>query len=178
MCGNKGTSNGMFSHLNGLSHKRNVAPRHLSKEALSRFIVEHSQNNQDLSELIETIQSDAAYPWPAGKNPRGLERGGPGEMEDWAATGGGGGRKRPLRAESEERQARAAGGFGAEASPGVKLPYPDSLERPQTKEEGEEMIEMGKRLFDLVLGSDFTQLDQRKKEELSQEVEKMLGSKP
>ena len=173
----------MFSHLNGLSHKRNVAPRHMSTGALRRFAVQHSQNNQDLSELIKTIQSDASYPWPAGKNPRGLERGGPGEMEDWAATGGGGGggsggRKRSLRAEGEERQDRAGGGFGAGASLGVKLPYPDSLERPQTKEEGEEMIEMGKRLFDLVLGSDFTQLDQRQKENLSQVMEKMLGPRP
>ena len=132
----------MLSHLNGQNHKQKVAnsvdPRNsnMRRDALHRFTVAHSQNKQRLAELIETIQSDAAYPWPAGKNPRGRERGGTGEMEveDRGASGGGGGggRKRPLRDQSEERR-----GFGAETKVVVKLPYPDSVKKPQTKEEAD-----------------------------------------
>ena len=156
----------MLSHLNGQGHKRNVAlrldPRHsdMSRAALTRFAVENSQNRQRLSKLIKTIQSDALYPWPAGKNPRGRERGGPGgevEVEDWAISGVSGGRKRPARDRSS---------------------FPDSLERPQSKEEAEEMIQMGRRLLQLVLWSDFTNLDQRQKENLSQVVERILGPRP
>ena len=179
----------MFSHLNGQNHKLKVALEkdphaNWHRAALNRFTVKHSQNNDELSKLIKTIQSDAAYPWPAGKNPRGRERGGPGEikLEDRADTGGRGGvggrkLKRPLRAESEERQGRIGGGFGAETR-GARLPYSDSLVRPQSKEEGEEMIEMGKRLFDLVLRSDFPKLDRRQKESLSKVVEKVLSQRP
>ena len=85
--------------------------------------------------------------------------------------------KRPLRAESEERQGRIGGGCGAETT-GARLPYSDSLVRPQSKEEGEEMIEMGNRFFDLVLRSDFPKLDRRQKESLSKVVEKVLSQRP
>ena len=87
----------MLSHLNGQKHKRNVAvsvdPRNssLSGRDLCSFAVYHSQNNKKLSKLIETIQSDDDYPWPAGKNPRGRGRGGSGEMgaEDRGASASG-----------------------------------------------------------------------------------------
>ena len=170
----------MLSHLNGQNHKRNVAagmnPRNsnLSGHALRRFAGNHSQNGRELSKLIKTIRSDADYPWPAGKNPRGLERGGTGQMEveDLGATGG---KKRPLRDQNEER--RGVGfGFGAEAV--GKLPYPDSVEKPETKEEAEQMIEMGRRLLDLVLQSDFSKFDQSQEENLSSVLVKVVGRRP
>ena len=165
----------MLSHLNGRNHKLKVAvslDRHnqyLRGDALRRFAVKHSQNREKLSKLIKTIQSDDAFPWPAGKNPRGRERGGTGEMEVEDRRG----RKRPMRDQSEEKR-----GFGAETKVVVKLPYPDKVEKPRTKEEAEEMVEMGRRLFNLVLGSDFTKLDQKQKENLTNVMERMVGPRP
>ena len=92
------------------------------------------------------------------------------EVEDRAASGGGRGRKRPLRDQSEEMR-----GFGAETKVVVKLPYPDSVKRPSTKEEADEMVEMGRRLFDLVLSSDFTKFNQKQKKDLTNVVEKIVG---
>ena len=165
----------MLSHLNGQNHKLNVAVsrdgrnQYLRGSALRRFAVDHSQNKEKLSKLIKTIRSDDAFPWPAGKNPRGRERGGSGEMEVEDRRG----RKRPLRDQSEEKR-----GFGAETKVVVKLPYPDKVEKPQTKEEAEEMVEMGRRLFNLVLGSDFTKLDQKQKDNLTNVMERMVGPRP
>ena len=178
VCGNKGTSNSMLSHLIGRNHKKKVAikkdPRYSNMRgpALDEFALTFSQNDQELSKLIKTVQSDTAYPWPAGKNPRGRERGGSGEMELEDRGGATGGRKRG-REESQERK-----GFGRGAVVDVKLPHPDAVEKPRTREEAEEMIEMGRRLFDLVMGSEFPRLDQRQKENLSRVVEKSLSHGP
>ena len=71
----------MLSHLIGRNHKKKVAikkdPRYSNMRgpALDEFALTFSQNDQELSKLIKTVQSDTAYPWPAGKNPRGRERG-------------------------------------------------------------------------------------------------------
>ena len=177
VCGNKGISNSMLSHLIGRNHKMKVAIKmdpknsNMSGSALDRFAVRSSQNDQT-SRLIRTIQSDTAYPWPAGKNPRGRERGGSGEMELEDRGGATGGRKRG-REESQERK-----GFGWGAEVMVKLPHPDAVEKPRTREEAEEMIEMGRRLFDLVMGSEFPRLDQRQKENHSRVMEKSLSHGP
>ena len=166
----------MLSHINGRNHKMTVAIRkdlknsNMGESALNRFTRDFSQNHQQLSRLIRTIKSDTAYPWPAGKNPRGRERGGSGEMED--RGGATGGRKRG-REECQERK-----GFGVEAEVRVKLPHPDAVERPRCRQEAEEMIEMGRRLFDLVMGSEFPRLDQRQKENLSRVMEKSLSHGP
>ena len=165
----------MLSHLNGQNHKRNVAVRkdsrnaNMSWHALSRFAGNHSQNSQELSKLIKTIRSDADYTWPAGKDPRGLERGGTGQMEleDWGAARGG--KKRPRREQSQERRE-----VGVEAGAMVKI----SVERPQTKEEALQMIEMGRRLLDLVLVSDVINFDKKHKENLSGVIEKVVGRRP
>ena len=141
----------------------------MRESALNKFTRDFSQNHQQLSRLIRTIQSDTAYPWPAGKNPRGRERGGSGEMEVEDRGGATGGRKR-RREDSQERK-----GFGVEVEVMVKLPHPDAVERPRSRQEAEEMMEMGRRLFDLVMGSEFPRLDQRQKQNISSRMEKILG---
>ena len=93
------------------------------------------------------------------------------EVEDWGAAQGE--KKRSRRDQSQERRE-----VGVEAGAMVKIPYPVSVERPQTKKEALQMIEMGRRLLDLVLVSDVINFDQKQKENLSGVIEKLVGLRP
>jgi len=149
-CGNKGNSNSMLSHLNGMNHKRTVAARRdprnadMAPGALKRFAVKYSENQANLSKLIKTVKSDEEFPWPAGKYP------GLGPVQP------------PIKRRRE-------GGLAVQSRL-VKLPHPNSVARPQTEDEAEGMIEMGRKLFELVLESQYTSFNQAEKQQLKNTV--------
>ena len=75
LCGNKGTSNSMFSHIMGGRHRQLFAEKighrgAYSQRDLLRLARDNNENNSRMSKLMETIRSDIEYPaWPAGWRP-------------------------------------------------------------------------------------------------------------
>merc|ERR1719427_893801 len=160
MCGSMGQSNGMFSHLMGHKHRQSFAEKvsaddrrlrlslnNLSQAELLRFAKKNSQNNCILSDLIKTIRSDEKYPWPPGKAPWTVERGGTGIPPDGAMDNFG---KRSQGIQPKLNNPISAGGGRSEVDV-ANLPTPGRVQAPSSRDEAERMIEMGRRLITMAM---------------------------
>ena len=85
LCGTQGEANGMFNHLTGRGHRERVLQKafpndrayfDMPRDKLMREVKRLSQ--MDNVDQINTAHSDELYPWPAGKAPWSVEKGGSG----------------------------------------------------------------------------------------------------
>ena len=85
LCGTQGEANGMFNHLTGRNHRERVLqkaypndPKYfdMPRDKLMREVKRLSE--MDTADQINTAHSDELYPWPAGKAPWSVEKGGSG----------------------------------------------------------------------------------------------------
>ena len=83
----------MFSHIMGHRHRQMFVetlykddPKvlDLSQSDLLSYARRHAENGDNLNDRIKTRRSDEEYPWPAGKAPWSVERGGTGIPPDRA----------------------------------------------------------------------------------------------
>ena len=83
----------MFSHIMGHRHRQMFVETlykddptvlDLSQSNLLSYARRHAENGDNLNERIKTRRSDEEYPWPAGKAPWSVERGGTGIPPDRA----------------------------------------------------------------------------------------------
>lgn len=165
LCGSKGIANGMFSHIMGYKHRQmfieeiykesNLAEvLDLSQSQLLDYARKHAENGDNLNEKIKTRRSDEEYPWPAGKAPWSIERGGTGippdrARENWGkndeyfeeklSVGNGRERKRERAGRSEEVSRRSC------------LPSVSSLRRPMEQEEALQMLSLAEKLIEYSL---------------------------
>jgi len=141
LCGNQGQANGMMSHVLGTKHRENFMDTkggttrvNLSRDALLRAVRPYRENNRRLNDLIKTKISDLEYPWPPGKAPWSGE---------WRGSG-----VPPV--------VREGGSYSTQEKPvvnrGTKLPPPDSILPPSSVDEAIRMLEVGKRITELVMG--------------------------
>jgi len=165
LCGSMGQSNGMFSHLMGHKHRQLFVERlagdsrdlvNLSQAELLRKAKKHSENHMQLSSLIRTRRSDEEYPWPPGKAPWAVERGGSGIPPDGA------------------RDNYGKNSHGAQAGPVsklpnaldervsvAKLPAPGMVKPPQSREEAERMLDMARKLVSMAVECDASGVRER-----------------
>ena len=99
-----------------------------------RAVRPYSENNRRLNDLITTKISDQEYPWPPGKAP-------------WAAEWGGSGVPPVVREGGSCSAEKKQAGNG-----GSKFPTPDSIRPPSSVEEAIRMLEVGRRITELVMG--------------------------
>eukprot|EP00092_Neocalanus_flemingeri_P036166 GFUD01039377.1.p1 GENE.GFUD01039377.1~~GFUD01039377.1.p1 ORF type:complete len:411 (-),score=128.55 GFUD01039377.1:42-1274(-) len=157
LCGAMGQSNGMFSHLMGHKHRQRFMedisgddPRmlNLTQAELLYKAKEFNENNHKLSDLIRTTRSDEKYPWPPGKAPWTVERGGTGIPPDGARDNFG---KNRHGAQAEQERPRCAE-CGSSLMDGLmKLPAPDMVRAPSSREEAEKMMEVGRKLITMAM---------------------------
>ena len=85
LCGTQGEANGMFNHLMGRGHREKVLQNafpndqtyfDMPRDMLMREVRRLSQ--MDGVDQMNTAHSDELYPWPAGKAPWSVEKGGSG----------------------------------------------------------------------------------------------------
>merc|ERR1719309_28354 len=74
----------MFSHIMGFNHRRKVIEKHRNasidwtQQQCLVWATNHAENSSMLSNSINTVRDDALYPWPSGKAPWSIEKGGTG----------------------------------------------------------------------------------------------------
>ena len=85
LCGTQGEANGMFNHLTGRGHRERVLQKAFPNDQAyfdmprDRLMGEVRRLSQmDGVDQINTAHSDELYPWPAGKAPWSVEKGGSG----------------------------------------------------------------------------------------------------
>eukprot|EP00092_Neocalanus_flemingeri_P035951 GFUD01039144.1.p1 GENE.GFUD01039144.1~~GFUD01039144.1.p1 ORF type:complete len:123 (+),score=41.85 GFUD01039144.1:1-369(+) len=100
---------------------------------------EFNDNNHKLSDLIRTTRSDESYPWPPGKAPRTVERGGSGTPPDRARENFG---KNSYGALPEQEWPRRAEG---ESEAMGQLLAAGLVSAPSSREEAEKMMEVGRK---------------------------------
>ena len=85
LCGTQGEANGMFNHLTGRNHREKVLQKafpndkryfDMPRDMLNREVKRLAE--MDTSDQINTAHSDELFPWPAGKAPWSVEKGGSG----------------------------------------------------------------------------------------------------
>ena len=82
----------MFNHLLGKIHLEKFFQRKYDVEqgkyspAQLKSMAEKERENEQIDEKINTIYSDELYPWPSGKAPWSLEKGGTGEHSKYNPT--------------------------------------------------------------------------------------------
>ena len=85
LCGTQGEANGMYNHLVGRGHREKVLQRaypnnqayfEMPRDVLVKE-VKRLADTEDCKEM-NTAHSDELYPWPAGKSPWSVEKGGSG----------------------------------------------------------------------------------------------------
>eukprot|EP00092_Neocalanus_flemingeri_P031563 GFUD01034274.1.p1 GENE.GFUD01034274.1~~GFUD01034274.1.p1 ORF type:complete len:402 (-),score=123.26 GFUD01034274.1:32-1237(-) len=157
LCGAVGQSNMMLSHLMGQKHRQRFLEEisagdlrmvSLSQAELLRIAKEFNENNQKLSELIRTSRSDERYPWPPGKAPWAVERGGSGIPPDGARDNFG---KNGHGALAEQEWPRSAACASSLMDGLMKLPAPDMVRAPSSREEAEKMMEVGRKLITMAM---------------------------
>ena len=159
LCGNKGTSNSMFSHIMGGKHRQLFAERighrgTISQMDLLRLARDNNENNSRMSGLMETIRSDVEYPaWPAGKAPWAVEKGGSGVL--------------PFEVRSSSTSSSTRSGARSDSMSGrtgarIGKLHPDY--QPQTGEEAEKMISVGRKLLETVVMSEYVGLTRAEKD--------------
>jgi len=150
LCGSKGTSNSMFSHLMGHHHRKEFAEtkgfrQYVSQKHLLQFASKNAENDRNLTELIKTTVSDVAYPaWPAGKAPWSVEKGGNGIPP--AVPGAG--------AKSSLKEL-------VNKNVGVKLELPPDDLTAETQAEADHMIAVGKQMMEMALRSPHSGVSQK-----------------
>merc|ERR1719186_2090291 len=195
ICDKQGQANGIFSHLMGQRHRYEFVARlyagdpstaMLSQTELLDMARKHDENKPGFADKIRTRFSDEEYPWPAGKEPWSVLRGGLGIAPDRARNNYGKNQARPgssytrspfstknelerkplfrdaspFSASTEKEVARkpVAGGSEEEKSAGPKpfLPPSDSIKPPQNLLDSEKMLELGQHL--ILQAADFSGL--------------------
>jgi hypothetical protein len=156
ICGNMGQSNGMFSHLMGHKHRQKCMENiygddpnmiNLSQAELLRVAKKHSENHCKLSDLIRTRRSDEEYPWPPGKAPWAVERGGTGIPPDGARDNF----DKKYGAQQPELEDPNTGVGRVLGSGEVELPAPRNVRPPSSAEEAEKMIDVGRKLISMAM---------------------------
>ena len=176
LCGNKGTSNSMFSHIMGGRHRQLFAEKighrgAYSQRDLLRLARDNNENNIRMSKLMETIRSDIEYPaWPAGKAPWAVERGGSGvppldarARSSSSSSSSSSSTRSGVRSDSMSGVSRAR--FGR--------PTPDY--KPKTAEEAEKMISVGRKLLEMAAMSEYSGLTRAEQNMILRNLEKILG---
>ena len=139
LCGSQGIANGMLGHLRGQKHRKRFFEFEghnvdLVSGQLSKLTWEHAEN-MNLAEKIKTKYSDESYPWPPGKAPWSLEKGGTGKSPDGAITNFG------MNKYTESLRENARKG----------LPSPSTLSPPKNSEE-KLLTLVGEKYFELAFG--------------------------
>ena len=173
LCGNKGTSNSMFSHLMGGKHRQAFAEKighrgSFNQRDLLKLARDNNENGRRISDLMETITSDIEYPaWPAGKAPWAVERGGsglpPSEARASSTTSS------LTRPASRVKTDSASGGGRAKIG---RLP-PDY--KPQSDEEALKMIEVGKKMMEMAVRSEHSGLSRAEQDQILGTMENILN---
>ena len=94
-------------------------------------IVWYNENSGRLGEKIRTVTSDLHYPWPSGKAPWAVERGGSGVPPPGAGL------------DTFLGQARA--------SEGKMLPSPWSVIEARSQQEAEHMVRLGRTMLEMAI---------------------------
>lgn len=116
------------------------------KAELLRKAKKHSENHLQLSSLIRTRMSDEEYPWPPGKAPWAVERGGSGIPPDGARDNFGKNSHGAQQAMYEERLPCVVRREGV-----VKIPAPGMVQPPTSQEEAKKMLEVASRLVSMAV---------------------------
>ena len=119
-----------------------------------------------MSNLMETIRSDIEYPaWPAGKAPWALERGGSG-LPPLGAIARSSSSSSSTR--SSARSDSMLGGFRA------RIGRPPTDYQPQTDEEAEKMMSVGRKLLETAVRSDYSGLTRAEQNMILENLEQIL----
>merc|ERR1719452_455831 len=118
----------------------------LSQGDLLKYARKHNENGDDLGKRIRSRRSDEEYPWPPGKAPWAVERGGSGIPPDGARDNYG--------KNSHGAQAGPVGRLSKsnafdERVSVAKLPAPGMVKPPQSREEAERMLDMARKLVSM-----------------------------
>eukprot|EP00092_Neocalanus_flemingeri_P015622 GFUD01016910.1.p1 GENE.GFUD01016910.1~~GFUD01016910.1.p1 ORF type:complete len:552 (+),score=129.19 GFUD01016910.1:89-1744(+) len=164
LCGNQGIANGMFSHLMGHRHRQRFVEAiykddpsrvmDLSQGELLKYARTHNENGDDLGKRIRTRRSDEEYPWPPGKAPWALERGGTGTPPDGARENWGKNKHYGQGSEEDIKPVVVGRVFADGKHRGGGLPSLESLKAPKTEEDAIKMIQLGEKM--LSLGFEFS----------------------
>jgi len=189
LCGKQGQANGMFSHLMGHAHRQKFVDQKfdddpnymdLSQKELLNLAGKYSENDQRISDLITTRRSDEQYPWPPGKAPWSIEKGGTGIAPDKARENWG--KNNPYKVEKLEKEEKyernpwkqhdrsrspeVAGSRAKQREKPYDIPNPQSLEKPRDLEEAAKYLETGIEMLKFVV--DFDGMFSRKEKHLHQ----------
>ena len=156
----------MFSHIMGYKHRQQFVEEiykddssvlGLSQSELLSHARRHAENGDDLKERIKTRRSDEEYPWPAGKAPWSVERGGTGIAPDRARENWG---KNADSLEDKLTVERERGSGSEENTRGreggsrrLSLTSLSSLPSPTDQQEALKMISIAEKLLEK--GMDF-----------------------
>ena len=173
LCGNKGTSNSMFSHIMGGKHRQAFAEKighrgSFNQRDLLKLARDNNENASRISTLMKTVTSDIEYPaWPAGKAPWAVERGGSGLPPPEA-------RASSTSTSSSTRSAsrvKTDSGSGGSRTRIARLP-PDY--KIQSDDEAQKMISMGRKLMEMAVRSEHSGLSLAEQDMLLGNLEKIL----
>jgi len=153
LCGSKGIANGMFSHIMGHTHRKNLMKaKHPNDERYHdqtqkrclEWAADRAENDRILSDLIKTTESDEEYPWPPGKAPWSIERGGSGVAPKNAKENYGRNKiKGEAKYDPKTEEQSSLGG----------LPIPESIKAPQTQDQAARMLMTAENLILKAAGS-------------------------
>lgn len=170
LCGTQGQANCMFQHLVGAKHRQaavdefyNNDPEKiaLSQAQLLQFAQENNENDERISERINSKYSDDEYPWPAGMEPWLIERGGSGIIPDGARCNFGKNMPKPsqnrnfLVEDKKPRVVASSSICGISPIPSksscfqtsIKDVQPSDIKAPRSKDEALKMIMTGRDLL-------------------------------
>merc|ERR1719509_9571 len=115
---------------------------------LMKFAMKHNENNEKISSRIRTTRSDEEYPWPPGKAPWSIEKGGTGVAPDnarnWSKNSGEKMEPKPIHREDSPPSKM-------NVKPQAKLPPPNKLKAPQNLEEMKKYLELGSRMVKMAI---------------------------
>jgi len=184
MCGNQGQANGMFSHIMGHKHRQKFVdikygennPQfiNLSQKELLKEAMKYNENVGKISDLIRTRRSDEEYPWPPGKAPWSVEKGGTGIAPDNARENWGKNRivKTEIEMEEEEMERKPFKRNSRDISPeevgrceqrSSGLPSPNSLRKPKNSQEKQRYLHLASEMFRMLLDSSDPSREERVK---------------
>ena len=173
LCGNKGTSNSMFSHIMGGKHRQAYAEKighrgsYYNQRDLLKLARDNNENGSRISELLVTVTSDIEYPaWPAGKAPWAVERGGSGvpPPETRASSSSTLFSTRPSGARTDSVSGESRKKIG-------RLP-PDY--KPQSDDEARQMISVGRKMMEAAVRSEHSGLSRAEQDMVLGTLEKIL----
>lgn len=170
LCGNKGTSNSMFSHIMGGKHRHAFAEEighrgSFNQRDLLKLARDNNENGSRISALMETVTSDTEYPaWPAGKAPWAVERGGSGLPPPEARASS--------TSTSSMTRVRTDSASGAHRRAKIGRLPPDY--KPQSDEEAQKMISVGRKLMEMAVRSEHSGLSRAEQDQILGNLENIL----